>query len=222
MRLLLVEDNPDILANLVDYLHGDYVVDCVSNGVAAFNRMQREQYDLIVLDIMLPGLDGLALCQKIRTELHASVPIIMLTARDQVEDRLLGLQTGADDYLIKPFALSELKARIDAVLRRSQGSMHRRLQVADLSYDLDTLEVSRAGKAIKLDPISLKLLAILMQRSPDLVRREALESAVWGEDYPDSDSLRSHIYKMRTAIDKSFKSSLLHTVHGIGYRLVAL
>ncbi|MCY1405083.1 Transcriptional activator protein CopR [compost metagenome] len=144
----------------------------------------------------------------------------MLTARDQLDDRLQGFKAGADDYLIKPFALSELAARIEAVLRRSQGAARRLLQVADLSYDLDTLEVSRAGRRLKLNPLGLKLLALLMQKSPHVLRREALEEALWGDDCPDSDSLRSHIHQLRQVIDKPFPRPLLHTVHGVGYRLV--
>ncbi len=132
---------------------------------------------------------------------------------------LQGFRSGADDYLVKPFALSELSARIEAVLRRAQGGGRRELSVADLSYDLDTLEVKRAGKSLKLNPIGLKLLAVLMQKSPHVVRRDALEEAVWGDDCPDSDSLRSHVHQLRQVIDKPFSVALLHTVHGVGYRL---
>ncbi|MNY13707.1 Transcriptional activator protein CopR [compost metagenome] len=169
---------------------------------------------------MLPGLDGYSLCRRLRDEARSAVPVIMLTARDQLDDRLQGFKAGADDYLIKPFALSELAARIEAVLRRSQGAARRLLQVADLSYDLDTLEVSRAGCRLKLNPLGLKLLALLMQKSPHVLRREALEEALWGDDCPDSDSLRSHIHQLRQVIDKPFPRPLLHTVHGVGYRLV--
>jgi DNA-binding response OmpR family regulator len=147
------------------------------------------------------------------------VPILMLTARDALDDRLQGLNVGADDYLIKPFALSELVARIEAILRRSQGSRKRQLKVADLLYDLDTLHVSRAGQPLKLNPIGLKLLALLMQKSPAVIRREALEEALWGDDCPDSDSLRSHIHQLRQVLDKPFPTPLLHTLHGVGYRL---
>jgi DNA-binding response OmpR family regulator len=136
-----------------------------------------------------------------------------------LDDRLQGFRSGADDYLLKPFALSELAARIEAVLRRSQGGGRRILQVADLIYDLDTLQVSRAGKALKLNPIGLKLLAALMQKSPHVLRREVLEEALWGDDCPDSDSLRSHVHQLRQVIDKPFASPLLQTVHGVGYRL---
>lgn len=220
MRILLVEDNRDILANLADYLElKGYSVDCAQDGLSGLHLAVGNHYDLIVLDVMLPGLDGYSLCRRLREEARSSVPVIMLTARDQLDDRLQGFNAGADDYLLKPFALSELAARIEAVLRRSQGGVRRLLQVADLSYDLDTLEVSRAGQRLKLNPLGLKLLALLMQRSPHVLRREALEEALWGDDCPDSDSLRSHIHQLRQTIDKPFPIPLLHTVHGVGYRL---
>ena len=220
MRILLVEDNRDILANLADYLElKGYSVDCAQDGLSGLHLAVGNHYDLIVLDVMLPGLDGYSLCRRLREEARSSVPVIMLTACDQLDDRLQGFNAGADDYLLKPFALSELAARIEAVLRRSQGGVRRLLQVADLSYDLDTLEVSRAGQRLKLNPLGLKLLALLMQRSPHVLRREALEEALWGDDCPDSDSLRSHIHQLRQTIDKPFPTPLLHTVHGVGYRL---
>ncbi|WP_017938648.1 response regulator transcription factor [Zestomonas thermotolerans] len=220
MRILLVEDNRDILANMADYLEiKGYSVDCAQDGLAGLRLASSEHYDLIVLDIMLPGLDGYTLCRRLREEVRRDTPVIMLTARDQLDDRLEGFRSGADDYLIKPFALSELAARIEAVLRRSQGGGRRRLQVADLDYDLDTLEVTRAGRPLKLNPVGLKLLAVLMQKSPHVLRREVLEEALWGDDCPDSDSLRSHIHQLRQVIDKPFDKPLLHTVHGVGYRL---
>ena len=220
MRILLVEDNRDILANLADYLTlKGYSVDCAQDGLSGLHLATNGHYDLLVLDVMLPGLDGYSLCRRLREEARSTVPVIMLTARDQLDDRLQGFQSGADDYLIKPFALSELAARVEAVLRRSHGGGRRELQVADLCYDLDTLEVSRAGRRLKLNPLGLKLLALLMQKSPHVLRREVLEEALWGDDCPDSDSLRSHIHQLRQVIDKPFPQHLLHTVHGVGYRL---
>ncbi|MDR3213109.1 MAG: response regulator transcription factor, partial [Azoarcus sp.] len=178
-------------------------------------------YDLIVLDVMLPGIDGYRVCQRLREDGRRVTPIVMLTARDTLDDRLQGFASGADDYLVKPFALSELVARIEAVLRRAQGTGKRQLTVGDLRYDLETLEVSRAGKPLKLNPIGLRLLEALMQKSPAVVRRETLEEALWGDDIPDSDSLRSHIHLLRQTIDKPFAAALLHTVHGVGFRLAA-
>ena len=223
MRILVIEDNRDILANILDYLElKGFTVDCAQDGLSGMHLALTQPYDLIVLDIMLPGMDGYQLCQKLRQEANNNTPIIMLTARDALDDRLKGLHAGADDYLVKPFALSELVARIEAVLRRSSGANKRVLEVADLRYNLETLEVSRAGQPLKLNPIGLKLLATLMQRSPAVVRREALEVALWGDDIPDSDSLRSHIHQLRQAIDKPFATTLLHTVHGVGFRLADL
>lgn len=220
MRILLVEDNRDILANMADYLGlKGYTVDCAQDGLSGLHLAATSHYDLIVLDVMLPGLDGFTLCRRLREDARRDTPVIMLTARDQLDDRLQGFRSGADDYLLKPFALSELAARIEAVLRRSQGGGRRELQVGDLSYNLDTLEVNRAGKPLKLNPIGLKLLAVLMQKSPHVVRRDVLEEAVWGDDCPDSDSLRSHVHQLRQVIDKPFPMALLHTVHGVGYKL---
>lgn len=220
MRLLVIEDNRDILANLADYLGmKGYVVDCAADGLTGLHLAATQHYDLIVLDVMLPGLDGFSLCERLRGGERRNVPVIMLTARDALDDRLQGFRTGADDYLTKPFALPELAARIEAVLKRSQGGTRRELCVGDLHYDLDTLEVRRAGQVLHPGPIGLKLLAELMRRSPAVVRREVLEEALWGDSPPDSDALRSHIHALRQQIDKPFESTLLHTVHGIGYRL---
>jgi DNA-binding response OmpR family regulator len=220
MRILVIEDNRDILANVLDYLQlKGFTVDCAQDGLSGLHLASSGHYDLIVLDIMLPGIDGYQVCKRLREDGHNEVPILMLTARDALDDRLQGLNVGADDYLIKPFALSELVARIEAILRRSQGSRKRQLKVADLTYDLDTLHVSRAGQPLKLNPIGLKLLALLMQKSPAVIRREALEEALWGDDCPDSDSLRSHIHQLRQVLDKPFPTPLLHTLHGVGYRL---
>ena len=206
MRILLVEDNRDILANLADYLGlKGYTVDCAQDGLSGLHLAATEHYDLIVLDIMLPGIDGYTLCKRLR--------------EDARRDRLQGFKSGADDYLVKPFALSELAARIEAVMRRAQGGGRRTLQVGDLQYDLDTLEVTREGRLLKLNPVGLKLLAVLMQKSPHVLRREILEEALWGDDCPDSDSLRSHVHQLRQVIDKPFAKPLLQTVHGVGYRL---
>lgn len=220
MRLLVVEDNRDILANLADYLGlKGYEVDCAQDGLTGLHLAATQHYDLIVLDVMLPGMDGYALCQRLREGERRDTPVIMLTARDALDDRLQGFRTGADDYVTKPFALPELAARIEAVLKRTRAGGRRLLQVADLSYDLDTLEVSRAGQPLKIGPIGLKLLAVLMQKSPAVATREALEAALWGDAPPDSDSLRSHIHTLRQQIDKPFPKPLLHTVHGVGFRL---
>lgn len=219
MKILVIEDNKDILANIIDYLSiKGYETDCAQDGLAGLNLAISNYYDLIVLDIMLPRMDGIEVCNQLRAN-RKNVPIIMLTARDSIDDRLIGFKAGADDYLIKPFALVELVARIEAIIRRSQGDDKFFLQVADLTYDLDTCIVRRAEVTLKLTPLSLRLLELLMKKSPHVVRREVLEQQVWGDDLPDTDILRSHIHQLRQIIDKPFAKPLLYTVPKIGYRL---
>lgn len=220
MKILVIEDNKDILTNILDYLSlQGYITDCAQDGLSGLHLASTEAFDLIILDIMLPGIDGFQICQRLRNEARCEIPIIMLTAKDALEDRLQGLKSGADDYLIKPFALSELAARIEAILRRSSGNRAHILQVGDLTYDIDSLEVIRSGAVLKINPIGLKLLAVLMRKSPAVVRREVLEESIWGENLPDSDSLRAHIHQLRQIIDKPFVLPLIQTMHGIGYRL---
>lgn len=219
MRILLIEDDAVLGAAVRDQIAGDgHSVDWVQRLDAADTAIAGVPYDLVLLDLMLPDGRGLPFLRRLRARGEAT-PVIILTALDQVSDRIEGLNAGADDYLVKPFALSELAARIEAVLRRSLGGGKRSLQVGELSYDLDTLEVTRSGRPLKLNPVGLKLLALLMQKSPHVVRREVLEEALWGDDCPDSDSLRSHVHQLRQVIDKPFDRALLHNVHGVGYRL---
>jgi DNA-binding response OmpR family regulator len=221
MRILVIEDNPDIASNIGDYLtdHGN-VVDFAADGITGLHLAVVNDYEVIVLDLMLPGMDGLEVCRKLRQEARKHTPVLMLTARDALPQKLAGFETGADDYMVKPFALQELEARILVLVRRSKPQQARVLVVADLSYNLDTLVVVRQGKSIQLNPIALKILQCLMEASPSVVTRQELEMRVWGEELPDSDSLRVHIHTLRAAIDKPFDKPLIQTRHGIGYRLV--
>lgn len=220
MRILIIEDQPEILQNIADYLElKGYLVDCAYDGLGGLHLALTQPFDLIILDLMLPGMDGITLCQRLRQEARMQTPIIMLTARDSVDDKLSGFQAGADDYLVKPFSLPELHARVEAVLRRGQTGLQNKLVVDDLTYDMNSLEVTRQGTPLKLSPIGLKILEKLMKSSPHVVKREALEELLWGDFLPGSDSLRSHIHTLRQTIDKPFSTPLLHTVHGIGYCL---
>lgn len=143
---------------------------------------------------MLPGMDGMLVCKNLRENTKHQTPILMLTARDELSDRISGFNVGADDYIVKPFALSELLARVEAVARRFRGVKKRVLQIHDLTYDLDSLEVSRAGSLLKLNPTNMVFLELLMRRSPAVVKRKEFEQAIWGDSTPDSDSLRTNIY----------------------------
>ena len=221
MRVLIIEDNPDIAANLGDYLedHG-HTVDFAGDGITGLHLAVVNDFDSIVLDLALPGMDGLDVCRKLRSEAGKDTPVLMLTARDRLEDKLAGFETGADDYLVKPFELQEVEARLNVLAGRGRRRNSRELKVGDLKYNLDTLDVSRGDEDIYLNPIGLKLLHCLMEASPNVVSRAELEMEVWGEEMPDSDSLRVHIHSLRGAIDKPFGSNLIQTRHGIGYRLV--
>jgi DNA-binding response OmpR family regulator len=221
MRVLIIEDNPDIAANLGDYLedHG-HTVDFAGDGVTGLHLAVVNDFDSIVLDLALPGMDGLEVCRKLRSEAGKDTPVLMLTARDRLEDKLAGFETGADDYLVKPFELQEVEARLKVMTARGRRRSPRELKVGDLVYNLDTLSVRRGGQEIYLNPIGLKLLQSLMEASPNVVSRAELEMEVWGEEMPDSDSLRVHIHSLRSAIDKPFGSNMIQTRHGIGYRLV--
>lgn len=220
MRILVIEDHKDILANICEYftLKGCDVTGAL-DGLSGLHLAVTGNYDAIILDLMLPGMDGNLVCKSLRENTRQQVPILMLTARDELSDRLKGFQVGADDYIVKPFALSELFARVEAVARRVTGMKKNILQVHDLTYDLDSLEVRRGGKLLKLNPTNMAFLQLLMRKSPSVVKRKDLEEAVWNGRVPDSDSLRSNIYLLRKIIDKSFEIPLLHTVHGLGYKL---
>ncbi len=221
MRVLIIEDNPDIAANLGDYLedHG-HTVDFAGDGITGLHLAVVNEFDSIVLDLALPGMDGLEVCRKLRNEAGKDTPVLMLTARDRLEDKLAGFDTGADDYLVKPFELQEVEARLNVLAARGRRRNRRELKLGDLKYNLDTLDVSRGEQEIYLNPIGLKLLHCLMDASPNVVSRADLEMEVWGEEMPDSDSLRVHIHSLRSSIDKPFGSNMIQTRHGIGYRLV--
>ncbi|MEE4303633.1 MAG: response regulator transcription factor [Wenzhouxiangella sp.] len=222
MRILIIEDNRDIAANLGDFLSDrSHEVDYAYDGVTGLHLAVVNEFDAIVLDLALPGMDGLEVCRKLREDGRKDTPVLMLTARDQLEDKLTGFESGADDYLVKPFELREVEARLEVLARRGQRVKPRELQVADLEFNLETLKVKRAGQSIDLNPIGLKLLEKLMTASPAVVTRRELEHHVWGEELPDSDSLRVHIHSLRAAIDKPFDQPLIQTRHGIGYCLVA-
>ena len=219
-RVLVIDDDEDIQDLLYATLEdAGFIVDLAGDGTRGLQLIQDNEYDVVVLDINLPGLNGYALCRELRQHLHVSVPILMLTLRSSVDERVEGLDAGADDYLTKPFEISELLARLRAMLRRGKPKVGHVLRVEDLELDLERKLATRAGQTIHLSPIHLKLLATLMRDSPNLVSRDTLATQIWGDDPPDSDALRAHIHTLRAAIDKPFKNALLKTVPKLGYRL---
>jgi DNA-binding response OmpR family regulator len=222
--VLLVEDNRGISETVGEFLERrGYSVDYAADGVTGLHLAVSNSYDVIVLDLMLPGMDGLDVCRKLRQEAKKSTPVLMLTARDTLEDKVTGLDAGADDDLVKPFEVKELEARVRALIRRDRRQVSQEvLRVGDLVLDTATLRLTRAGKDLAVSPIGLKLLTILMRESPRVVSRRDIEREVWGDMLPDSDTLRSHLYNLRKVIDKPFQNQLLHTIHSAGYRLADL
>ena len=222
--VLLVEDNRGISETVGEFLERrGYSVDYAADGVTGLHLAISNSYDVVVLDLMLPGMDGLDVCRKLRQEAKKSTPVLMLTARDTLEDKVTGLDAGADDYLVKPFEVKELEARVRALIRRDRRQVSQEvLRVGDLVLDTATLRLTRAGKDLAVSPIGLRLLTILMRESPRVVSRRDIEREVWGDMLPDSDTLRSHLYNLRKVIDKPFQSQLLHTIHSAGYRLADL
>lgn len=219
-RVLIVEDNKDIALLLVDFFTDrNQVVDYAHDGLTGLHLAASHDYDAIILDLSLPGIDGLELCQQLRSVKHSQVPILMLTARDTIDDKLTGFSAGADDYLVKPFDLMEVYARIQALWRRGRHGISSTLKVADLSLDTETRIIMRGNQQLKLNPIPHKILQILMENTHRVVTRHEIETKIWGDAATDSDALRTHISALRNTIDKPFNPKLLHTMHGIGYRL---
>lgn len=220
IRALIVEDNRDICGNIATYLEKlGYVLDFAHDGVTAMSLALAHPFDVIVLDLMIPRMDGLTFCQRLRADAEIETPVLMLTARDTLDDRLKGFDSGADDYLVKPFALQELHARIRALYKRSHRNADNLLAVGDLTLNRSTLQVHRAGRRVDINPAGMKLLRRLMEKSPAVVERDELETLLWADERPDVDLLRSHMHKLRQAIDRQFDNPLIHTVHRIGYRI---
>jgi DNA-binding response OmpR family regulator len=222
LRILVIEDNQDIAENIGDYFEArGHVLDFAVDGLGGLHLALTEEYDVMILDIMLPGMDGLTLCQKLRESSARQIPVLMLTARHTLPDKITGFEAGADDYLVKPFALQELEVRLYALAKRKMKQSHSVLKIADLKLDMGTMTVVRAEEQIVLNRTCVRILELLMRASPKVVSRKELEHTLWADMPPGSDVLRSHMYTLRRKIDKPFSISLLHTVYGVGYKLVA-
>ncbi len=220
LNLLIVEDNRDIAENVCLFLENTgHTVDYAASGREALRRVGENRYDALIVDVMLPGIDGLALCRELRNREHLDTPVLMLTARDRLDDKLDGFDAGADDYMTKPFELEELEARLLALTRRASGHTKKNLVVGDIELDAQAMRASRAGVELVLSPTGFKLLHQLMLAYPNIVFRDDMERAIWGDDPPDSDALRSHVFALRKAVDRPFEHKVVTTVHGIGFRL---
>lgn len=221
MKLLVAEDEPKSGAYLQKGLtEAGFVVDHVLNGADALQQISGEPYDLLVLDVMMPQLDGWEVLRRIRLAGH-DLPVLFLTARDGVDDRVKGLELGADDYLIKPFAFSELLARVRTLLRRgSQSSCEAALTVADLELDVLKRRASRAGRRIDLTAKEFSLLELLMRRKGEILSKSLIASQVWDMNFDsDTNVIEVAIRRLRAKVDEPFQTKLIQTVRGMGYTL---
>jgi two-component system OmpR family response regulator len=221
MRILLVEDDQKIASFIIKGLKAEgFAADHAADGENGLHLALTEPYDAAIIDIMLPRMDGLKLIENMRRE-KLKTPVIILSAKGEVDDRIKGLQIGADDYLAKPFAFSELLARLRALIRRSSDvSEPTKLTVADISMNLIAREVVRAGKKIELQPLEFSLLEYLLRNAGRVVSKTMIMEHVW--DYyfdPQTNVVESRIYKLREKIDKGFPTRMIHTVRGVGYVL---
>ena len=221
MKILLVEDDYDVARNVCEYMESSsHEVEVAPDGLIGLDCVTREKYDCVILDISLPRLTGIQLCERIRNLGFSDLPILMLTAMGNLSYKEEAYEAGADDYLVKPFALKELELRLNAVIRRVSGNKAgKHLHVGDLSYDLMTQQIKRGDHDIDLTATSKKILELLMRNSHRVVSKQEIEQAVWGESPESPDLVRIHIHTLREAIDKPFNIPLLHTVRGMGYRL---
>lgn len=219
-RILVVEDDTTIANNLVEYLEAHRCsVDVAYDGPAALRRLESDTFDVLILDIGLPRMDGLELLRHVRGTLGLGVPVLLLTARDQIESKGAGFEAGADDYLTKPFALAEVLMRVTALHRRASGEVVSSvLKAGPLRFDRRTREIRVDGIPVRLMPRSLQLLELLMRDPGRVVPRSELEAALWADDLPDSDALRSQVHILRRALAHAGYEGI-ETVPKIGYRL---
>jgi two-component system, OmpR family, response regulator MprA len=221
VRVLVVDDEPAVRAAVTRALSLDgYDVTSADDGPAALQAVLRERPELVVLDVLMPGLDGVAVCRRLRRD-GDRTPVLMLTARDAVSDRVAGLDAGADDYLVKPFALEELLARVRALLRRTvNGDLHGVLRFADLSLDPATREVRRGGRDVELTRTEFLLLELFLLNPRQVLPRSLIFDRVWGYDFgPTSNSLEVYVGYLRRKLEADGEERLLHTVRGVGYAL---
>lgn len=217
MRLLVVEDDVDIAVEIARTLKGDgHAVDVVHDGEAALDAVAVGSYGLIVLDIMLPKLDGWGVCRELRRQ-RDGTPVLMLTARDSVDDRVRGLEDGADDYLVKPFDARELLARVRALLRRDKVVRTGVIQVADLEIDSRSHRVTRGGQEIRLTPREYSLLEALARNVGRTLTRDVILERIWGSEENTENAVNFHVTSLRKKIDAGYDVKLIHTVHGFGY-----
>lgn len=222
LRVLVIEDNAVLRANLQSLFEAQGIDSSfAADGLSGLQAALGDSPDVVVLDLGLPGMDGVRVCEQLRARSDRHVPVLMLTARDALDDKLNGFRSGADDYLVKPFAGAELVARCMALSQRHRVGGHHLLTIGSLCIDRRTHLVQRQGRVLALQHTPLQLLLALADAWPRTLTRSELLERLWGGHAPDSDPLRTHLYTLRQVLDKPFATAMLKTVHGIGFRLEA-
>ncbi|WP_180028020.1 response regulator transcription factor [Acinetobacter sp. YH16032] len=219
--ILMVEDHYELASTLCEFLEEhNFVVDHARNLDVARQLLKQHPYHILLLDINLPDGTGYDLCEWLRNEQGLDLPVLMLTARDTLDDKLKGFRAGTDDYLVKPFDFNELVYRVRALIKRSLGEVsNSQIKIHDLTLDPALQQITRAGQMIDLPPIQFKLLKLLMRNSPKVLTKQEIMLELWGDEEPESDALRSHIYNLRKMVDKPFEQKLIHTVSGVGLKI---
>lgn len=219
--ILMVEDHYELASTLCEFLEEhNFVVDHARNLDVARQLLKQHPYHILLLDINLPDGTGYDLCEWLRNEQGLDLPVLMLTARDTLDDKLKGFRAGTDDYLVKPFDFNELVYRVRALIKRSLGEVsNSQIKIHDLTLDPALQQITRAGQMIELPPIQFKLLKLLMRNSPKVLTKQEVMLELWGDEEPESDALRSHIYNLRKMVDKPFEQKLIHTVSGVGLKI---
>jgi len=218
--ILLVEDSPDLASNIIDYLEAlGHRMHYAADGEAGLREALVRPVDIVLLDLALPNRGGLSVCSEIRRRADRRIPILMLTARDTLDDKLAGFAHGADDYLVKPFSLAELAARVAALALRPQLGQPHCFSVGPLTIDRQARTGTRDGQLLRLTPLLWELLLLLAEAWPNPVSRDEATLRLWGDDPPSSDSLRAHLHLLRQVVDKPFDRPIIETVHSVGFRL---
>jgi len=223
IRMLIVEDHAGLAANLLEFFADDrYILDFAPDGLTALHLIATNEYDVIILDIMLPGVSGFEVCRRIRNDIHCLTPVIMMTSKDQLQDKEQGFTVGADDYLVKPFDLRELQLRVDALFRRKAGySRSAEIGIPGIRFNPGTFVVSTDhGRQLELSGTAARIFEELIKAYPDFLSYAEIQDRVWGEREVDMNTLRTHVYSLRRLLQETFQYPMIKTIHGRGYRLL--
>lgn len=224
IRILIVEDHAGLATNLLEFFSDSrYILDFASDGLTALHLIATNEYDVIILDIMLPGLSGFEVCRRIRHDIQCATPVIIMTSKDQLQDKEQGFTVGADDYLVKPFNLRELQLRVNALCRRKFGYTKKSdIGIPGVHFNPGTFMVSTDdGKKIELSGTAARIFEELIKAYPDFLSYTEIQDRVWGDREVDMNTLRTHVYSLRKLLQDTFQYSMIKTLHGRGYRLLS-